>query len=175
MSKFSLWLTYSTCKNAKRKPQQKISMCVNYTTVAGTKFYVEICTVDTSNYGFKAGWTPLTYAALHGHVVVLWILLEAAGSRRTIELASIRLCGRGVWKCEVVALMGGRRWFFWIRAQHAATLPSSKYKTSDVVKVLVERVADIRSNGVGGASTWESEWRGYNVLFLDFVHRLTDT
>jgi len=32
MSKFSLWLTYSTCKNAKRKPQQKGSMCVNYTT-----------------------------------------------------------------------------------------------------------------------------------------------
>ena len=27
MSKFSLWLTYSTCKNAKRKPQQKKSMC----------------------------------------------------------------------------------------------------------------------------------------------------
>ena len=31
MSKFSLWLTYSTCKNTKRKPQQKKSMCVNYT------------------------------------------------------------------------------------------------------------------------------------------------
>jgi len=33
MSKFSFWLTYSTCKNAKRKPQQKKSMCVNYTTL----------------------------------------------------------------------------------------------------------------------------------------------
>jgi hypothetical protein len=32
MSKFSLSLTYSTCKNTKRKPQQKKSMCVNYTT-----------------------------------------------------------------------------------------------------------------------------------------------
>jgi len=32
MSKFSLWLTYSTCRNAKRKPQQQKSMCVNYTT-----------------------------------------------------------------------------------------------------------------------------------------------
>jgi len=42
------------------------------------------------------------------------------------------------------------------------------------VKVLVERVADIRSNGVDGASTWASEWQGYNVLFLDFVHRVTD-
>ena len=32
MSKFSLWLIYSTCKNTKRKPQQKKSICVNYTT-----------------------------------------------------------------------------------------------------------------------------------------------
>ena len=32
MNKFSLWLTYSTCKNTKRKPQQTESMCFNYTT-----------------------------------------------------------------------------------------------------------------------------------------------
>jgi len=32
MSKFSLWLTYSTCKKAKRKPQQQKLMCVNCTT-----------------------------------------------------------------------------------------------------------------------------------------------
>ena len=37
MSKFSLWLIYSTCRNAKRKPQQKKPMCVNYTTVAVCK------------------------------------------------------------------------------------------------------------------------------------------
>jgi len=33
MSKFSLWLIYSTCRNAKRKsPKKKKSICVNYTT-----------------------------------------------------------------------------------------------------------------------------------------------
>jgi hypothetical protein len=31
MSKFSLWLTYSTCRNAKRKPQQQKNQCVSTT------------------------------------------------------------------------------------------------------------------------------------------------
>jgi hypothetical protein len=39
--------------------------------VAGTKPFMEICTNVTSSFGFKAGWTLLTYAALHGHVAVL--------------------------------------------------------------------------------------------------------
>jgi hypothetical protein len=39
--------------------------------VAGTKSFVEICTNVTSCFGFKAGWTPLIYAVLHGHVAVL--------------------------------------------------------------------------------------------------------
>ena len=46
--------------------------------VAGTKSFVEICTNVTSSFGFKASWTPLTYAALHGHVAVLSILLAAS-------------------------------------------------------------------------------------------------
>jgi len=48
--------------------------------VAGTKSFVEICTIVTSSYGFKAGWTPLTYAAINGFVAVLGMWLEAAES-----------------------------------------------------------------------------------------------
>ena len=69
---------------------------------------------------------------------------------------------------------GERRWFFWIREKHSPTLAGSTYKTSDVIKVLVEKIEDIRRKGVEGASTWVSKWRGYNVLFLHFVHRVTD-
>ena len=42
MSKFSLWLPYSTCKNTKRNPhQKKKSMCVNYTTLLIHRFTKE--------------------------------------------------------------------------------------------------------------------------------------
>jgi hypothetical protein len=61
---------------------------------------------------------------------------------------------------------GERRWFFWIRAKHSATLPGSKYKTSDDVKVLVERVADIRCKGVDGESAWIRTWQsGFMIGF----------
>ena len=68
---------------------------------------------------------------------------------------------------------GERRWFFWKRAKHSSTPPGSTYKTPDMVKVLVERIEVIRRKGVDGASTCVSTRRRYNVLFLDFVHRVT--
>ena len=55
MSKFILWLTHSTCKNAKRKPQWKKSMCVNYTTVlwlqanaSSTRWTTELPLINTT-------------------------------------------------------------------------------------------------------------------------------
>jgi len=68
-----------------------------------------------------------------------------AASSRALELGIIIPCGRDIWKCEVVAYWGVKL-VSWIRAKHSATLPTSKCKTSDVLIVLVERVADIRSN-----------------------------
>ena len=56
MSKFSLWLTYSTCKNAKRKPQQQKSMCVNYTTIQARTHWLETLTVwNSTKIGLKHG------------------------------------------------------------------------------------------------------------------------
>ena len=54
MSKFSLWLTYSTCKNAKRKSQQKINVCQLH---------------DTPSLLKKNGWQ---------NTVLLWCMLQRA-------------------------------------------------------------------------------------------------
>jgi hypothetical protein len=136
--------------------------------VAGTNFFVEICTIVTSNYGFKAGWKPLKYAAIHGHVAVLQILIETSTKCRAVELASTLFCGRDIWKCEVCCCTGERRWFFWKTAKPSPKLPGSTYKTYDVMNVPVERVADIRRKGVDGQSAWVKHTAGrvHGGLFL---------
>ena len=56
MSKFSLWLTYSTCRNTKRKPQQqKISVCqLHNTTFCSFKRWITL----TSNVSlWVCQWT----------------------------------------------------------------------------------------------------------------------
>ena len=47
--------------------------------VASAKFFEEICASVTTHDGFKAGWTPLKYAALHCYGTVSRMLVEASG------------------------------------------------------------------------------------------------
>ena len=64
MSKFSLWLTYSTCRNAKRKPRQQKNQCVSTTqhviTLARTgtdsSSSWAVIAIDHTNHGIRSSF-----------------------------------------------------------------------------------------------------------------------
>ena len=51
MSKFSLWLIYSTCRNVKRKPQQKINVFQLHNT---RKVMLYVCTLQLVEAGSRS-------------------------------------------------------------------------------------------------------------------------